>query len=179
MSRALRDDNFEPALLAEDDTSGVIIPLIVKSSNKGLYVHLASFYQDANLGVSWTGQNVGILPLTSGGLLINRLISANTTNATNVKSSAGQVYGWQISNTNASVRFFKLYNKATAPTVGTDTPVMTIAIPGNTNGGITELEFATGITFSTGISFALTTGVADSDTTAVAANEVLVNLLFK
>src|SRR5690242_4134795 len=60
---------------------------------------------------------------TSGGSNDFHLISAATTNATNIKASAGQVYGYDIYNNNAAVRFVKFYNKATAPTVGTDTPI--------------------------------------------------------
>ena len=125
-----------------------------------------------------TGQ-VGIVPLTAGGLSISRVISAASTNATSAKGSAGQVYGWYLSNINVAVRYLKLYNKATAPTVGTDVPVMTIAIPGNTAGAGANVEFTTGIAFSTGIAYALTTGVADADTAAVAANEIVVNLMYK
>lgn len=123
--------------------------------------------------------NVGLAPRTSGGLTISRVISAASTNATSAKASAGQVFGWYLSNINAAVRYLKLYNKASAPTVGTDTPVMTIAIPGNAAGAGATVEFTNGIAFATGIAYALTTGVADSDTGAVAANEIVVNLLLK
>lgn len=111
-------------------------------------------------------------------LSIRRVISAATTNATSAKASAGAVYGWSATNTNAAVMYLKLYNKASAPTVGTDTPVMTIAIPGSVAGGGTNFSVPVGINFSTGIALAITTGVADSDTNAVAANEVVVNLLY-
>lgn len=118
---------------------------------------------------------VNVRPGTSGGLTISRVISAASTNATSVKGSAGQVYGWYLFNANAATRYLKLYNKASAPTVGTDTPVLTIPIPG---GSAANVEFTNGIPFATGIALALTTGVADSDTGAVAANEIVVNLLY-
>lgn len=114
-------------------------------------------------------------PVTTGGCLINRLVSAATTNATSVKGSAGQVYGVIAVNTNSSARYLKLYNKASAPTVGSDTPVITIALPGS--GGV-AFSMAQGIAFSTGIAFALTTGAADADTGAVALSEQLINLLY-
>lgn len=120
-----------------------------------------------------------VTPVASGGLSISRVISAATTNATSAKASAGQVYGYYVSNINASPRYLKLYNKASAPTVGTDTPVLTFLIPGNTAGVAGHVEFTNGIAFATGIAFALTTGVADADTGAVAANELVVNLLYK
>lgn len=118
-------------------------------------------------------------PATSGGLSISRLLSAASTNGTNAKASAGQVYGWYITNSNASARFVKLYNKASAPTCGTDTPVMTLLIPGASTGAGTNVAFPSGIAFGTGIGYCTTTGVADADTGAVAANEVILNLFYK
>ena len=119
-------------------------------------------------------------PHTAGGLTISRVISAASTNATSAKASVGQVFTIIAMNTNAAVRYLKLYNKASAPTVGTDTPVMTIPIPGNTAGAGFVLDTGgMGIAFATGIALALTTGIADSDTGAVAANEIVVNILYK
>jgi hypothetical protein len=116
------------------------------------------------------------LPRTSGGLSMSKTVSAGTTNATSVKASAGQVYAIQVFNTNAAARYLKLYNKASAPTVGSDTPVKTITIPGNTAGAGAVMVWAQGLAFGTGIAFALTTGVADSNSTAVAADEIVVNI---
>lgn len=119
-------------------------------------------------------------PQAANGLSIGKLISAATTNATNLKASGGNVYTIIATNTNAAVRFLKLYNKASAPTVGTDTPVMTLPIPGNTAAaGFTLDTGGMGIAFGTGIGYATTTGVADSDTGAVAANEVVATILYK
>lgn len=123
--------------------------------------------------------NVSLVPITSGGLLISKTISVATTNATSAKASAGQVYGYFLSNINAAPAYLKLYNKASAPTVGSDVPVMTILIPGNTAGAGANCEFTNGIQFATGVAYAVTTGVANSDTGAVAANEVVINLLYK
>lgn len=117
-------------------------------------------------------------PDIKGGSQIYRLVSLATTNGNNIKSTVGQVYGWFMSNTNASPRFVKLYNSATSPTVGTTTPLMTITIPGNSNGAGTNVDFSSGISFSSGIGIAITGLVADSDTTAISANEVVVNLLY-
>lgn len=101
-----------------------------------------------------------------------RLISAASTNATSVKASAGIVGFIYAVNLNAAVRFLKLYNKASAPTVGTDTPVATLPIPASTTGAGFQITIPVGVSFSTGIAFALTTGFLDSDTGAVAANEI-------
>ena len=101
-----------------------------------------------------------------------RLISAASTNATSLKASAGTLYMIYAANLNAAVRYLKLYNKASSPTVGTDTPVATLPIPASTTGAGFALDFGPGFDFATGIAYALTTGAADSDTGAVAANEI-------
>lgn len=106
----------------------------------------------------------------------HRLVSAGSTNATSVKAAAGQVGFIYAVNLNAAVRYLKLYNKASAPTVGTDTPIATLAIPASTTGAGFMLPIPDGVNFSTGIAYATTTGVADSDTGAVAANEILLFL---
>jgi hypothetical protein len=118
-------------------------------------------------------------PQTSGGLSMHKTISAASTNATNVKASAGQLYSVQVFNTNAAARYLKLYNDSSAPTVGTDTPVKTLTIPGNTAGAGLVLNWDKGLAFASGIGFGLTTGAADNDTGAVAAAEIVVNLDYK
>lgn len=98
--------------------------------------------------------------------------SAATTNATSVKSSAGTAYSVTASNTGAAAAFVKLYNKASAPTVGTDVPVLTIPVPA---GGVVNINLGSmGHRFTTGIALAITNLAADSDTTAVAASQVKV-----
>jgi hypothetical protein len=105
----------------------------------------------------------------------HHLISAATTNATSVKTSAGAIGMISVTNSNAAARYFKLYNKASAPTVGTDTPVMTVLLkPGET----TFIESNSPIRLGTGIAYALTTGVAVADTTAVAAAEHAVSIFY-
>jgi len=112
----------------------------------------------------------------TGGYTPGKLISAGSTNATNIKASAGTLGFLTVGNINAAQRYLKFYNKASAPTVGTDVPVLVFIVPGNTAGTGSNVPIpAPGINFSTGISFAITTGVADNDTGAVAANEITVN----
>jgi len=106
-----------------------------------------------------------------------RLISAATTNGTNVKASAGTLYMLAASNSVASSRFIKFYNKASSPSVGTDTPVFTFLIPGNSSGDIAIPTI--GLSFTTGISFAITGAVADADTTAIGASDVVLNIAYK
>lgn len=105
-----------------------------------------------------------------------RLLSAATTNATSVKASAGQIGFIYAVNLNAAVRYLKLYNKASAPTVGTDTPIATLPIPASTTGAGFMMPIPGGVNFTTGVAYATTTGVADADTGAVAANEIILFL---
>lgn len=107
-----------------------------------------------------------------------RIVSSSaTTNATSVKASAGSVHVIVATNTTAALKYLKLYNKASAPTVGTDTPVLTIALsPSNAQ---TRVEFPNTMNFATGIAMALTGAAADSDTTALAAGDVVgVNITY-
>lgn len=98
--------------------------------------------------------------------------SAATTNATSVKGSAGTVHSITTSNTGAAAAYVKFYNKATAPTVGTDVPVFTITVPAS--GSVNLHGGALGMRFGTGIALAITNLAADTDTTAVAAAQVKV-----
>jgi hypothetical protein len=119
---------------------------------------------------------IGLNPLTSGGWLVQRDLDLDEATPANIKSSAGQVGGWYIYNNATSVRYVKLYDKASAPVLATDTPEMTIPIPASSAANV---EFANGIEFTLGIGWAATTGVADADTGAPAANDVVANLLYK
>lgn len=100
-----------------------------------------------------------------------RLVSAAaSTNETVVKASAGTIHAIDGYNAASTVRYLKIYNKATAPTVGTDTPVRTIALKPTDRFAIT---FPLGYYCATGISFALTTGAADADTGALTLADVV------
>lgn len=113
---------------------------------------------------------------TTGGSTPSHALSAATTNATSLKASAGLVYGITISNTNAAARYFKLYDKASSPNVGTDTPKSTIQIPANAT---VARVYPVGLTFTLGIAYAATTGVADSDTGATGVNDLSMDVDYK
>jgi hypothetical protein len=171
-TEATNGNHRQVVVLGDPATNAGVAPV---DGTAGLKVDLGA---DNDVTVTGTVTATGV-PATSGGLLVSSIVSAGSTNATVAKASAGQVYNIQVSNTNAAARYLKLYNKATAPTVGTDTPVWRMAIPGNTAGAGFIVNADPGIAFGTGISYALTTGAADSDTGAVAANEILVNISYK
>lgn len=127
-----------------------------------------------------TNDQVALGAKASGGWTPYKAISLATTNALSVKASPGQVgYLW-VTNSNAAMRWLKFYNKASAPTVGTDIPVHTLGLPGGgTAGAGGVVPIPAGIEFTTGIGIAITTGSADGDTGAVAAGEIVVNLGYK
>lgn len=111
-----------------------------------------------------------------GSSTTHHAISAATTNATSVKASAGTCNTISCGNINAAVRYLKLYNKASAPTVGTDTPVATIVLKINETTTVDCGPF--GRRFATGIAYAITTGIAVADTGAVAAAEHAVEITY-
>ena len=114
---------------------------------------------------------------TAGGTTPVTYVSAASTNATLVKNSAGQIYTVICTNVNASPRYLKLFDKSTSPTVGTDVPVQNYMIPANSNGFVIALPMP--LQFTSGIGFAITTGIALTNAAAVAANEISVNIGYK
>jgi len=117
----------------------------------------------------------GVTPkaVTTGGSTPSHTMSAASTNATSLKASAGQVYGLSITNSVASARYFKLYNKASAPTVGTDTPVLTLGVPAN---GTVIRVYPVGLALGTGIAWAATGAITNADTTAIGANDLSIDI---
>lgn len=112
---------------------------------------------------------------------VARLLSAAaSTNATSVKASAGNIFKIVGVNTNAAARYLKIHNKASAPTVGTDTPTATLYLPPSTvNGGQFEFNFgAQPLYLGTGIAYALTTAAADADTGALTGGDVVALNIF-
>jgi hypothetical protein len=115
---------------------------------------------------------VSITAATTGGATPFSFISAGGANqdSTQVKASSGQLYGWALSNTTASNRYVKVYNKA-AP-ASTDTPVLRLLVP---PGGGNNHALPVGLAFGTAIGFRVTTGIPDNDVGAASANDVFVN----
>jgi hypothetical protein len=115
-------------------------------------------------------------PATSGGLSADTYITTGASNQDqhSVKASAGQLYGYAIFNTTASVKYVKVYN-ASAPTSGS-TPVLRLMVPAS--GGL-NVDIPKGIAFGTAIGIRATTGAADNDTNACTTNDLLINLWYK
>lgn len=128
----------------------------------------------ARLDAALDKVSVGVA--VSGGSTPFKLISAATTNATNVKASPGQIYHMQLVNLSGSTRFVKLYNTASAPTCNSSTVVKTIPVFASAGA---LLDYEEGLEFLTGISFCVTGALADNDNTAISANDIVVAIDYK
>lgn len=121
-------------------------------------------------------------PHTVGGLSIFRSLDLDESEE-EVKTTPGQVYAVWFTNTSTVTHWLKFYDGiASGVAVGTTSPVITIGLPGNSSDDISG-SFSgigsMGAAFSSGITVAVTTGVADNDTGAPTANAVILNVLYK
>lgn len=92
--------------------------------------------------------------------------SAASGNPDFLKASAGELSQfWGTCGVTAA--FLQVYNKASAPTVGSDTPILTYPIPAAAN--FTQTIPNGGLYFSTGVAFAFTTDAAGTTGSAAAA----------
>ena len=107
-----------------------------------------------------------------------KLISTASTNSNVVKASGGNLYSIIAIGQTSTIKYLKIYNKATAPTVGTDVPLMTVPVPANVQGAGVSIAFTIGVNFPLGIGIAITSGSADNDTGVVGAGDVILNLTY-
>jgi hypothetical protein len=99
------------------------------------------------------------------------VISASGLNAANVKASSGYIYNMIISNMVSSARFVFLYDKATTPVAGTDTPVYVIGL--NANQTISIPLGNNPLVFNNGIGLSMAT--SNAGTGNVSASDVIFN----
>jgi hypothetical protein len=93
-----------------------------------------------------------------------------------LKASAGKLVLLVATNQHASAkRYLKIYNKASAPTQS-DTPVMTVPLTAGVT--LSLIDDVAGVSFAAGISMRASTAIADSDTGAPTANDVVVNAAY-
>jgi hypothetical protein len=107
-----------------------------------------------------------------------KYFSAASTNSTLVRTGRNLVRVLLPVNTTAVLYYLKLYDKATAPTCGTDVPVFVVPVPTTGTagqGGGVALPMDNGLQFNNGVGFCLTSGIADNDT-GVAAVGVVINI---
>lgn len=94
---------------------------------------------------------------------------AATTNLTSAVTGPCDLYGIIVTNTAAAVKFLKIYNKASAPVLASDIPVLTICLPA---GGLQSISLEQGLYLNIGLAYAITGADADNDATAVTAGDI-------
>jgi hypothetical protein len=144
-------------------------PRTTNSNIQSVYVANTVAVNSTPVGGSAAGASIG----TFSNYLT---ISAAGTNATNIRTSQCVLYMCNVTNLTSSFKYLKLFNTSIAITVGTSTPTLTIPIPPNSTipfdcGGV-------GLRFTNGLAFSITGGLATSDTTAVLAGDVVVNIAY-
>ena len=128
-------------------------------------------------------QIMTLQPHTNGGLSVFRSLDLDESEE-EVKATAGCLYKLRLTNRTTSARYVKLYNATAANvTVGTTTPIDTIVVPGGTSADlctvVTESFGGVGLTFDTALCLAATTALADNDTGAPGANDVVATAYYK
>lgn len=151
-----------PVLIAGSDGTDARTLFVNSSGYAGVIVETALPNGSNTIGAvtqasgPWT---VTQTPATSGGLSTN--VQQALTTSAQVKSTAGQLYGYKIGNTNAStVCYVFFYNTTSAPTIGSTTNLIDqLMIPG---GSAAVWSDSNGIAFSSGIYVAVSTSATGS-----------------
>lgn len=119
-------------------------------------------------------------PTATSGCTLTGTQSAASTNATNLKASAGVLCGGHVINTTATLYYLRLYNLSSAPTCSSSTGfVATIPVPASGSGAGTLVDLGPfGAAFPTGIGFCITGGGGSTDNTN-AATGVYANLTWR
>lgn len=112
-----------------------------------------------------------------GGLSSVRVVSTSSINATVLKSSPGRLHAAHLMNfsLSGSPIYLKLYNKATAPVVASDVPIMILPL---TSIAPTVFDSALGVAFSVGIAYVMVTGAGNTNSTGIGADEVVGSLIY-
>jgi hypothetical protein len=123
-------------------------------------------------GTNLIGRAVADATAATGGVATTARLpsAAASTNATNVKTSAGRVYAVTGKSNAAYDVFLVLYDSAASPPVpGTTVIRRKVPCPA---GQAFVYDFPVGLTFATGIGYAFTKLAADADTTVLVAADI-------
>lgn len=156
-----------PSATAIDPTPGVAAHAVTSTAVAAPTVVAGQFYQSVS-------------PTLNQGptLLKAKVISAASTNSTLVLTGVRRLVGGILVNNNAAIRYFKIYEKATAPTVGTDIPTTLIPLPPNQPVNVAAAIGNCALNIALGLGYGITAGSADGDTTAVGAGDVVGTLIY-
>lgn len=116
---------------------------------------------------------VSLLATTTGGCTPGKILSAASNNSTLIGSAGTRTLCKLVAiNTSATIYYLKTYDKATAPTCGTDTPVATYPIPPS-NGGVAVPLGTYGEAYALGLGICYVAGLADNDNTNAATGTAI------
>jgi hypothetical protein len=107
-------------------------------------------------------------------------VSSSSASVTNVKTSAATFFGFYAFNTTQSMRFLKIYNSTSAPTIGSTTlQVGNYGIPYSTGGaGAQHTVQPFGIYLSAGLAFTIVSGVESTSTGSGGASDIGLTLYY-
>lgn len=108
-------------------------------------------------------------------------ISVNNTTAVQIKPGSGVVYSVDAFSNNTTLAYVKLYNQSVTCGSASIAPIARYMIPfGTSSSGAGFMgPNINGDAYFNGIYMCITTGIADTDTGAPAANAYIVNIHFK
>lgn len=148
---------------------------ISAGTTSGVVVLSAAPYSPHSMSVlAVQSGNFSLIGQSSGGPNTVRGVTLASNNAINMIVGAKQLMSYDIYNKSATPFYVKLYDMATTPDPATDTVKYVIGVPA---GGRASLSSDIGLCkFSTGISRAIVSGIADNDNTAVGAGDGIYNI---
>jgi len=111
------------------------------------------------------------------------LLSAATTNLTQVSTQTANLAGGSVINTNAAARYLKFYSSGANganPVVGTTVPWLTVQLPATSQTSISTLVPSfVGVAASGPLWIATTANAVYTDTTAVGAGDLYISLFLE
>jgi hypothetical protein len=120
----------------------------------------------APIGTDVMAVNSVNLPSVAAGAALSAKFINNSGAAVSIKASAGNLYGFSLTNSTASPAFVEFFNTASAPTLGTTAVVFCVVIPASGNVTINPTTLAL-MNFFLGIGFAVTTAENGTATAGV------------
>lgn len=106
------------------------------------------------------------------------IVSTATTNSTVIKVGPGYINVFVGGNITATPVYVKFYDVVGAPVCNTSPIAAEYMIPGSTTGALAVVPIPVAHQFNNGIGVCITSGMAFTDTTAVVAGNVLVEVLY-
>lgn len=107
------------------------------------------------------------------------VVSAGSDNATLVRAGTGTL-SWVVAcSTVAAIKYVKFYDKATAPTCGTDVPKIRLMVPASGCTVISAGDRNSEAQYQLGLGYCMVTGAADSSSAAVTAADVVLSFCYR